>query len=201
MGSISNVFLNKIFESTNWFIIFNFNYINIPAGYGNISPHNTFGRMFMIFYALIGIPVNGFLFAYLGDFFGKTVRTYTHTNKKSIFKLNCLHWIDIDFKMVYVFQFIGIYQRYKSYKIATTKNYIPMRFSLVGRILLYLIPGIVFFIFLPSCLFTYFEDWPYTVSIYYSFVTLTTIGFGDFVPTFQPQQVSWTSRANTINWM
>lgn len=27
----------------------------------------------MIFYALIGIPVNGFLFAYLGDFFGKTV--------------------------------------------------------------------------------------------------------------------------------
>lgn len=30
--------------------------------------------MFMIFYALIGIPVNGFLFAYLGDFFGKAVR-------------------------------------------------------------------------------------------------------------------------------
>lgn len=27
----------------------------------------------MIFYALIGIPVNGFLFAYLGDFFGKVV--------------------------------------------------------------------------------------------------------------------------------
>lgn len=32
--------------------------------------------MFMIFYALIGIPVNGFLFAYLGDFFGKTVCRY-----------------------------------------------------------------------------------------------------------------------------
>lgn len=28
----------------------------------------------MIFYALIGIPMNGFLFAYLGDFFGKVVR-------------------------------------------------------------------------------------------------------------------------------
>lgn len=44
------------------------------AGYGNIAPSNTIGRMFMIFYALIGIPVNGFLFAYLGDFFGKAVR-------------------------------------------------------------------------------------------------------------------------------
>lgn len=29
--------------------------------------------MFMILYALIGIPVNGILFAYLGEFFGSTV--------------------------------------------------------------------------------------------------------------------------------
>lgn len=27
----------------------------------------------MIFYALIGLPVNGFFFAYLGDLYGKTV--------------------------------------------------------------------------------------------------------------------------------
>lgn len=73
--------------------------------------------------------------------------------------------------------------------MATTKNYMPVRFTLIGRILLYLIPGIIFFIFLPSVLFTYFEDWPYTTSIYYSFVTLTTIGFGDYVATFQPHQV------------
>lgn len=43
------------------------------TGYGNISPTNTFGRMFMIMYAIIGIPVNGILFAYLGEFFGSTV--------------------------------------------------------------------------------------------------------------------------------
>lgn len=74
--------------------------------------------------------------------------------------------------------------------MSTDKNYIPMRFSLVGRIMLYLIPGIVVFLFLPACLFTYFEDWPYSVSVYYSFVTLTTIGFGDYVPTFQKHQVT-----------
>lgn len=32
----------------------------------------------MIFYALIGIPVNGFLFAYLGEFFGKAVSVHVN---------------------------------------------------------------------------------------------------------------------------
>lgn len=31
----------------------------------------------MILYALIGIPVNGILYAYLGEFFGKTVNFIT----------------------------------------------------------------------------------------------------------------------------
>lgn len=152
------------------------------VGYGNISPHNTFGRMFLIIYALIGIPVNGFLFAYLGDFFGKTVNEIIIKKKINQFSQTHIH--------IFVIQFIGVYKRYKSYKMATTKNYVPQRFTLIGRILLYLIPGIVIFIFLPSCLFTYIEGWPYSVSIYYSFVTLTTIGFGDFVPTFHPYHVS-----------
>lgn len=60
--------------------------------------------------------------------------------------------------------------------------------NLIGQITLYLLPGLVFFIFLPATLFTYFEDWDYTISIYYAFVTLTTIGFGDYVPTFQKHQ-------------
>lgn len=42
-------------------------------GYGNISPHSMSGQMFLIVYALIGIPVNGFLFAGLGNYFAQTV--------------------------------------------------------------------------------------------------------------------------------
>lgn len=113
-------------------------------GYGNISPSNTTGRIFMIFYALIGIPVNGFLFAYLGDFFGKV--------------------------------FLTAYDRYKEYRLATTKNYVPHQLGLIAQIILYLIPGIVIFIFLPSLIFSYFEEWSYVESLYYSFVTLSTIG-------------------------
>uniref|UniRef100_A0A182NZF1 Potassium channel domain-containing protein n=1 Tax=Anopheles epiroticus TaxID=199890 RepID=A0A182NZF1_9DIPT len=126
------------------------------VGYGNISPHNTFGRIFLIFYALIGLPVNGFFFAYVGEFWARG--------------------------------FVRLYRRYKAYKLSANARYVPRRISFIGQIVLYLIPGVFVFIFAPACVFSYFEQWPYDVSVYYSFVTLTTIGFGDFAASFQPSQ-------------
>ncbi|XP_041764072.1 open rectifier potassium channel protein 1 [Anopheles merus] len=126
------------------------------VGYGNISPHNTFGRIFLIFYALIGLPVNGFFFAYVGEFWARG--------------------------------FVRLYRRYKAYKLSANAGYAPRRISFIGQIVLYLIPGVIVFIFAPACVFTYFEQWPYDVSVYYSFVTLTTIGFGDYAASFQPSQ-------------
>lgn len=85
--------------------------------------------------------------------------------------------------------------------MATNKNYMPHQLGLIAQIILYLIPGIVIFLFLPSLIFSYFENWSYSVAIYYSFVTLSTIGFGDFVPTFADHQVwslliSWKDTFN-----
>ena len=37
------------------------------------------------------------------------------------------------------------------------------------------------FILLPSLAFTLVEDWSYFESIYFSVITLSTVGFGDFV--------------------
>ena len=37
-------------------------------------------------------------------------------------------------------------------------------------------------IFIPAGIFYATEDWTYGQSLYYCFVTLTTVGFGDFVP-------------------
>lgn len=51
----------------------------------------------------------------------------------------------------------------------------------MGQIALYLLPGFLFFIFMPACLFVLFEGWDYALAVYYAFVTLTTIGFGDYV--------------------
>ena len=38
------------------------------------------------------------------------------------------------------------------------------------------------YLFVGSVAFTYAEDWPVGSAIYFCFVTLSTIGFGDFVP-------------------
>lgn len=53
--------------------------------------------------------------------------------------------------------------------------------SLAGSILLYSSLGICVFIVSPSFVFMYFEEWSFDEAIYYAFVSLTTIGFGDLV--------------------
>ena len=42
--------------------------------------------------------------------------------------------------------------------------------------------GLILFIFFPALIFYGIEDWTYGEAVYYCFVTLTTVGFGDFVP-------------------
>ncbi|KAG6465796.1 hypothetical protein O3G_MSEX015397 [Manduca sexta] len=105
----------------------------------------------MIFYGLFGIPINGILLANLGEYFG--------------------------------LQLISVYRKYKkkNEKRANNLDYCFNNLGMLGQIFLYLVPGFLFFIFLPACIFVVFEGWDYVASIYYAFVTLTTIGFGDLV--------------------
>lgn len=74
-------------------------------------------------------------------------------------------------------QFIKLYHRWKADKI----GYTTARISLISQIIFYLTPGFALLIFVPSILIMKFEGWSYDVSVYYAFVTLTTIGFGDIV--------------------
>ncbi|XP_017878210.1 uncharacterized protein LOC108623877 [Ceratina calcarata] len=125
-------------------------------GYGNLAPTTMLSRILMIFYGLIGIPMNGILLSQLGEFFGNV--------------------------------FVQAHQKYKSYK-RNRNDYDPRKFvtfekgkfGLVAQILIHLLPGFVMFIFFPAFLFSYYEGWNYDEAVYYAFVTLTTIGFGDYV--------------------
>ena len=52
---------------------------------------------------------------------------------------------------------------------------------LYGVTWLYLSLGFIIFMFLPSVVFVKLEDWTYIESLYYTFITLTTIGFGEYI--------------------
>ena len=41
--------------------------------------------------------------------------------------------------------------------------------------------GLIIFVLLPAPMLTYVEGWSYAVSVYYAFITLSTIGLGDYV--------------------
>ena len=54
--------------------------------------------------------------------------------------------------------------------------------ALVLRAVLYLIPGLLVFLVLPAVVVMLVEDnWTFLESFYFAFISLTTIGFGDFV--------------------
>lgn len=93
-------------------------------------------------------------------------------------------------------QFTKLYKKYKAHKSATNSNYEFLRLGLAGQVILYLIPGVTFFIFIPACLFVLFEDWDYDIAVYYAFVTLTTIGFGDYVAGMQV--IKFSEKMNSV---
>ena len=55
--------------------------------------------------------------------------------------------------------------------------------SIMSAILIYLL-GFIVFSLCAAGVFTAIEGWAYRESVYYTFITLTTIGFGDFYPSF-----------------
>ena len=46
---------------------------------------------------------------------------------------------------------------------------------------LFVASGSLLFLVIPPLLFSYVEDWSYGEGFYYAFITLSTIGFGDYV--------------------
>ncbi|XP_061896472.1 potassium channel subfamily K member 17-like [Entelurus aequoreus] len=49
--------------------------------------------------------------------------------------------------------------------------------------------GALFFLIVPMIVFQFREGWTYSQAIYYCFITLSTIGFGDFVADNNPDKV------------
>uniref|UniRef100_H3DG26 Potassium channel, subfamily K, member 2b n=1 Tax=Tetraodon nigroviridis TaxID=99883 RepID=H3DG26_TETNG len=115
-------------------------------GFGNIAPHTEGGRIFCIIYALLGIPLFGFLLAGVGDQLGTIFGKGIAKVEKMIVK----------------------------WKVSQTK-------IRVFSTLLFILFGCLIFVALPAVIFKHIEGWSTLESIYFVVITLTTIGFGDFV--------------------
>ena len=61
--------------------------------------------------------------------------------------------------------------------------------------------GFPLFIFFPAIIFSAVDGWSYGDSIYYCFVTLTTVGFGDFVPGIPDSRFNGIYRICTGAWI
>ncbi|XP_006626426.1 potassium channel subfamily K member 5a [Lepisosteus oculatus] len=67
-----------------------------------------------------------------------------------------------------------------------TKKRVSLRKAQFTCTALFLLWGVVIHLVIPPFVFTAFEGWTYIEGLYFSFVTITTIGFGDLVAGVNP---------------
>ncbi|XP_046449821.1 TWiK family of potassium channels protein 7-like isoform X2 [Daphnia pulex] len=121
-------------------------------GYGNIAPQTTNGRIFCIFFALIGIPFTLTVIADLGMLMASAVAAvYHNVNQRS-------SWT-------------------KSQAAQTFGRKFGKSLSVVLVVAL-----LIVYIAIGGGIFMIWEDWNFLESFYFCFITMTTIGFGDLVP-------------------
>lgn len=140
------------------------------AGYGNISPSSTAGQIFCVFFALFGIPLNMVVLNRVGKYMlviernlSDFLKEKTGRVRRSLITNDWVCW--------------------RFFRTWLTS---PSRISLqrCTRFLVHLVSylsGAVLFFIVPMIVFQQHEGWTYSQAIYYCFITLSTIGFGDFV--------------------
>uniref|UniRef100_A0A8C5YBT1 Potassium two pore domain channel subfamily K member 17 n=1 Tax=Microcebus murinus TaxID=30608 RepID=A0A8C5YBT1_MICMU len=111
-------------------------------GYGNLSPHTMAARLFCIFFALVGIPLNLVVLNRLG-----------HLMQRGVHR--CARRLG------------GAGQD------PSTARWLAGSGALLS--------GLLLFLLLPPLLFAHMEGWSYIEGFYYAFITLSTVGFGDYV--------------------
>lgn len=155
-------------------------------GYGHQAPTTTHGRMLCLLYALIGVPLNALLIGAIG-------RVY----RDGALRLKNKVWASVG-------------------KSETELGKKPRLQLVIVEALGFFLLWFVAFIPIPALVFSALEndkqgfregDWSFLDSFYYTFVTLSTIGFGDMVPDRQQNMMiktkSWRSvyLAGIIIWI
>merc|ERR1711915_544875 len=149
-------FVQSVFFSTT---------ILTTIGYGNISPTTLGGRLFCIFFAIIGIPFTLSVLADLGillAYFVKSIISQYNKRLKPLLRGGKSPSVETERKDL---EEVGV-----SENIGT----------IAGSLFFFF-----FFLSIGAILFSIKEGISFFDAFYFCFITMTTIGFGDIVPTFE----------------
>ncbi|XGW12291.1 hypothetical protein V3C99_013191 [Haemonchus contortus] len=151
-------------------------------GYGYVAPNTFGGRLFGVIYCLIGIPLTLVTVANVAKFISET-----------IFLIHYELW--------------KYWMRWKARRKGEEVTNEPLftededEQEILDRVKLVRFPPIVVFLFvflyglLASYLIQRKEQWSYVESMYFTFISILTVGFGDFRPS--PNNL-WTTLAVVI---
>ncbi|KAB1267123.1 Potassium channel subfamily K member 3 [Camelus dromedarius] len=111
--------------------------------YGHAAPSTDGGKVFCMFYALLGIPLTLVMFQSLGERINTFVKYLLHRAKRGL----GMRRADVSMANMVLIGF----------------------FSCISTLCI------------GAAAFSYYEHWTFFQAYYYCFITLTTIGFGDYV--------------------
>ncbi|KAH7708313.1 Protein EGL-23 a [Aphelenchoides avenae] len=158
-------------------------------GYGNVAPQTTRGRLFVIFYGLIGVPLTMLVIANLGKFLAQMLKNFMKGVRKVLRKL----WRSLRRLCVYRSKEKRLLSPSDSERtelptlrtMETTESEVSSEDGEenVHQNAAELFIAFVIYIALGSLAISLYEpEMDYFKAIYFNFVTLTTIGLGDIIP-------------------
>ncbi|XP_065449893.1 potassium channel subfamily K member 16-like isoform X3 [Chrysemys picta bellii] len=167
-------------EVSNWDFSNSFFFVGAVVstiGYGTQCPKTVAGQIFCVFYASFGIPLTivflhrvskmlSLLCERLGRWLYQKGMKKVNLPPQACQNSTGVEWKDCTNKGSGV---------YTAHPARSSKK---IKFL---TLLFFLVMGILVFLCLPSLVFQVVEGWSYSEGVYFAFITLSTIGFGDYV--------------------